>query len=130
MSDKLTIKQKKFVKEYIQTGNATEAASRVYDCKDRDSANAIGGENLVKLSKTINEICEEVGLTDDFILKCLTEDITLKPQNRKAELELAMKVKGKLTDKQEIKADVQYSTKDMSEEELDHIIETYKGISS
>lgn len=106
MSDKLTIKQKKFVKEYIETGNATEAAARVYDVTDRNSARAIGGENLSKLAKTIDEICEEVGLTDDFILKCLTEDIQLKPQNRKAELELAMKVKGKLTDKQEVKLDL------------------------
>lgn len=101
MSEKLTIKQKKFVKEYIETGNATESAARSYDVSSRASAGQIGYENLIKLEEPIAAVMDRVGLTDDFIMKCLEEDIRLKPQNRKAELELAVKVKGKLTDKTE-----------------------------
>jgi phage terminase small subunit len=48
MLDNLTRKQKKFVKEYIRTDNATEAASKVYDVKDRSVANSMGSENLAK----------------------------------------------------------------------------------
>ena len=58
----LTIKQRRWVKEYIITGNATEAAARVYDVKDRNSANAIGSENLAKLS--FPDLMEEMGLSD------------------------------------------------------------------
>jgi hypothetical protein len=46
----LTKKQKGFVKDYIETDNATEAAFRNYDVKDRVVANAIGAENLAKPS--------------------------------------------------------------------------------
>ena len=42
----LTLKQRKFVKEYIELGNATEAASRVYKVSSRHSAEQIGYENL------------------------------------------------------------------------------------
>lgn len=48
MSD-LTPKQEGFVKDYLDTGNATEAAERNYDVKDRASAGQIGYENLRKL---------------------------------------------------------------------------------
>ena len=58
----LTIKQRKWIKKYIETGNATEAAFRVYNCKNRVVANAIGSENLAKLS--IPELMEEMKLTD------------------------------------------------------------------
>ena len=54
-----------------------------------------------KLTNSIGfrEICEEVGLTDDFILKALKEDIEIKKQNRQPELSLAAKIKGMLTDR-------------------------------
>src|ERR1700722_15923977 len=44
----LTQKQNKFVQEYLDTGNATEAASRAYKPKNRNTAHAIGAENLRK----------------------------------------------------------------------------------
>jgi hypothetical protein len=58
-----TIKEKKFAKEYIATGNATEAAARVYDVSSRESAKAIGGENLSKL--TFSDLMDQTGLTDE-----------------------------------------------------------------
>ena len=39
---------------------------------------------------------EEAGLTDDFLNNALVFDIKHKPKNRKPELELAYKLKGKL----------------------------------
>jgi hypothetical protein len=43
---KLSLKQTRFIDEYTKTGNATEAASRVYKTKNRRSSMAIGNENL------------------------------------------------------------------------------------
>jgi phage terminase small subunit len=70
----LTIKQRKWMKEYIQTGNATEAAMRVYDCKNRNVANAIGSQNLVKLN--VNELVEKNGLTDIALIRKLVVGMT------------------------------------------------------
>ncbi len=48
---KLTIKQKKFVKEYVSNdGNGTKAALEVYDTEDYKTATAIAVENLAKPS--------------------------------------------------------------------------------
>ncbi len=44
----MTSKQKRFVNEYLATGNATEAANRAYKPKNRNTAYAIGAENLRK----------------------------------------------------------------------------------
>ena len=54
-----------------------------------------------KLTDSIGfrELCDECGLTDDFIINALQEDIAKKPQNRKPELELASKIKGLFTDR-------------------------------
>jgi len=45
---KLTPKQKGFVKDYLETGNATEAAARNYDVANRHVAGTIGAENMEK----------------------------------------------------------------------------------
>lgn len=55
MSDKLTVKQKKFCEYYIQTGNATDSARKAG--YSQRSAQAIGVENLSKpmIKQYINE---------------------------------------------------------------------------
>lgn len=68
-----TIKEKKFVKEYLATGNATEAAARVYDVSSRESANALGNENLVKLS--FPELMDQMGITDEKLNQVLAEGL-------------------------------------------------------
>ena len=45
---KLTLKQQRFTDEYLKTGNATEAADRIYKTKNRRSSMAIWNENLWK----------------------------------------------------------------------------------
>lgn len=78
---KLTLKQRKWLKEYIDCGNATEAAMRVYACKNRDSANAIGAQNLAKIN--INELLEESGVSDAKLVRTLMEGIdATKPLGR------------------------------------------------
>ena len=69
----LTLKQRKWLDVYLQTGNATEAAMQSYDCKDRDSANAIGSENLAKLSYT--DFMEAAGVTDKLLQQKLLEGL-------------------------------------------------------
>lgn len=58
-----TVKQKMFVKEYVKSGNATQAALKVYNTTSVDSAKRIGWENTTKLN--IQEILEKNGITDD-----------------------------------------------------------------
>lgn len=48
MKEGLTPKQTRFAQEYLETGNATEAADRAYTPQDRATARAIGSENLTK----------------------------------------------------------------------------------
>jgi len=45
---KLSLKQKRFADDYIETGNATEAAERNYNVKNRNVAKSLGNENLTK----------------------------------------------------------------------------------
>lgn len=71
--DKLTFKQRKWIKLYLETGNATEAAMKVYDVKDRDSAKQIGYENLSKLD--YSSFMEEAGITDVLIQQKIMEGL-------------------------------------------------------
>lgn len=78
---KLTLKQRRWLKEYVECGNATEAASRVYACKNRDSANAIGAQNLAKIS--IDILLEESGVSDAKLVRTLMEGMdATKPLGR------------------------------------------------
>lgn len=70
---KLTIKQKKFLKEYFKTGNATKSAMAVYDVKDIHSARAIGGENLSKLREVTIALMEAKGLSLGKIIDKVNE---------------------------------------------------------
>jgi len=70
----LTLKQRKWIKEYIETGNATEAAMRIYDVKDREVAANIGSENVRKLQ--FPELMEDMGLTDIALINVGAEGMT------------------------------------------------------
>jgi phage terminase small subunit len=45
---KVTIKQAKFIEEYLKTGNATQAVYKSYNVKAEHTAASIGSENLRK----------------------------------------------------------------------------------
>lgn len=73
MAKNLTIKQKKFVKAYVETdGNGTEAALKSYDTTDYQTANAISVENLQKPS-----IKEAIELA--LVKHNITMDAAIKP---------------------------------------------------
>jgi hypothetical protein len=98
MEKALTLKQIKFADEYLKTGNATEAANCAYKPKNRNTAHAIGAENLRKptIKRFIEESLEENGLNIQLIAQSLVEDIKNKPMNRATELLLASKLLGLL----------------------------------
>jgi len=59
-------------------------------------------------SKGFLELCEEKGLTDDLLVNALVEDIKEKRGNRRSELELAFKIKGKLVQRKWSEEDTQF----------------------
>lgn len=69
----LTLKQHKWLKIYLECGNATEAAMQVYKCKSRNSAANIGYENVRKLDYT--EFLEEAGITDKLLQEKILEGL-------------------------------------------------------
>lgn len=127
-----TIKEKKFVKEYLKTGNATEAAAKVYDVSTRDVARNIGSQNVAKLS--IEDELDKAGLTDGKIANTLneateaqkivssyntnkesnagTDDFIEIPdwQARLKAIELASKIKGHLKDRLEHNGNITLNT--------------------
>lgn len=57
---------------------------------------------IVLESKGYKEALDEYGLTEELIVSSLVEDIKLKKQNRKPELELGAKIRGMLVEKAEV----------------------------
>ena len=53
----MTLKQDRFIDEYIKTGNASEAARRVYNTKN---PNVVGPANVAKLGDRIQSRLEEL----------------------------------------------------------------------
>lgn len=93
-----TIKQKRAVVKIIENhGNVSKSMLQV----GYSPNTAKKPQNLTE-SQGYLQIMDELGLTEDFLVKALKEDIELKPQNRKPELELAVKMRGMITDKKDI----------------------------
>jgi hypothetical protein len=93
-----TIKQELALSNVVENGgNITQAMRDV----GYSEATVNNPSNLTK-SKGFLELCEDSGLTDDFLLQALVQDIQDKKGNRRAELELAFKIKGKLIQKADI----------------------------
>jgi hypothetical protein len=67
-----TIKQRKWLKKYLEYGSARKAAMEVYDCTE-ESAGVIGFENLNKLN--IVEAMEEAGITTHKLFKVHNEGL-------------------------------------------------------
>ena len=86
-------------------GNVSKAMKEVGYSKNYSK----NPQTLIK-SKGFKEVCDKAGLTDDFIVDCLTSDITDKPRNRVQELNLATKIKGLQSDKLDITSNGQQIT--------------------
>lgn len=93
-----TIKQKRAVVKIIENhGNVSKSMLQV----GYSPNTAKKPQNLTESAGYL-QIMDELGLTENFLVKALKEDIELKPQNRKPELELAVKMRGMITDKKDI----------------------------
>lgn len=73
---KLTKKREGFVKDFIETGNATEAVVRNFNVKDRNVAKAVGSELLTFPNiteaievkrKSLRQALIDEGITEDYL---------------------------------------------------------------
>jgi phage terminase small subunit len=72
MANRLTVKQRKFAKEYVANGgNATQAALKVYDTTEYHTAGLIGHENInkPKLKQAIETALIRLDITPEDVLK-------------------------------------------------------------
>jgi hypothetical protein len=106
---KASLKYMRWLKEYINSGNATQSALKAYHCSPL-SARQIGYENIAKLDYTV--FMEQFGITDALLMSKLNEGLssdkvhtshteadTLVPDmpTRHKYLETALKLKKRLT---------------------------------
>lgn len=90
-----TIKQEKALNKMVENGGNVSRAMI-------DSGYSLNtARTPQKLTESLGFItlCEEKGLTDDLLINALVEDIKQKKGNRKAELELGLKIRGRLVQK-------------------------------
>ena len=85
-----TIRQKQAIEKLVENGgNATQAMREV----GYSEATVNNPQNLTK-SKGFNETLAQYGLTEEFVVNALVEDIRAKPQHRLGELALASDIMG------------------------------------
>lgn len=103
---RLTMKQAEFTKRILEGKSGTQAVKDVYELgrvhkggkvteKERENtAKAMASENMAKpyIRETVEAIASRVGLTREFVLDALQEDIEAKPRRRIQELALASKI--------------------------------------
>ena len=89
-----TIRQKRAFEKIVENGGIVSKGMR--DAKY--SPETAKTPSKLTDSKGFKELCKEYGLTDQLLLTALVEDIKGKKKNRKPELELGFKIKGRLTE--------------------------------
>lgn len=93
-----TQKQKRAVDKLVENGGNV---SKAMEAAGYSKATAKTPQKLTE-SKGFLEVLDDYGLTEGLIVNALREDIEKKPQNRKAELELAAKLRSMLIDRKDI----------------------------
>lgn len=93
-----TEKQKRAVNKIVENGGNISKAMRDVGY----SVETAKTPSKLTDSKGFIELMDELGLTDDLIVNALVEDINAKPQNRTQELQLAVKMRGRLIDRADI----------------------------
>ena len=87
-----TTKQELALEKMVENGgNVSQAMLEV-----GYSPNTAKTPQKLTASKGFKELCEDSGLTDTLLIESLIEDIKTKKGNRRAELELGFKIKGRL----------------------------------
>ncbi len=93
-----TIKQKIAVDEMVGNGGNVTSAMKMAKYSDA----TVNTPSKLTGSKGFAELMNEYGLTDQLLLESLVFDIKNKPKNRKQEIELGAKLKGRLKDNPEV----------------------------
>lgn len=76
---RLTLKQRRWLKYYFETGNQTEAARKArYNCKEDSEFRTIGSENYAKLNHLIEQWYDEHELSNAALKKKLIEGLDAK----------------------------------------------------
>ena len=120
---KLTPKQRKWLRVYLETGNYTEAARQAYNCKTNDSAWSMGYYNLRRLEIPIKNLMDLAGLSDAAIMRTVQDGLKATKvvvathegnitdektyvdyPTRKQYAELALKTKGHLKEQIQLEA--------------------------
>ena len=81
---KPTLKQRHFIKAYVQNGgNATQAAWVAYDTDDYNTAKSIGCENLTKpyIREEIDRLMEAVELSTRDSLRAIGDALSATDKN-------------------------------------------------
>ena len=93
MTRALTVKQRKFVKHYVESGNATQAALAAYNTADPHTASAIAAETLEKpgVQQAVAELLDANGLSDGKLLEIHARFLTLHASPDPQEKALALK---------------------------------------
>ena len=77
-SDKLTLKQRKWLNSYLTCFNYTQAAKEAgYNCTSENGYGVIGSENYKKLKNIIDQWVDENLLTDEDIKRRIQEGFTV-----------------------------------------------------
>ncbi len=71
----LTLKERKWLKVYIEIGNATQAAREVYKCSTDGSARAQGSKLLAKLSIPVSDLLDTMGISDGRLARLLEDGL-------------------------------------------------------
>lgn len=93
-----TIKQEMALEKIVENGGNVSQAMREVGY----SFNTAKTPQKLTTSLGFLELCEEEGLTDNLLIDALIEDIKEKKGNRKAELELGFKIRGRFIQKVDI----------------------------
>lgn len=90
-----TYKQQQALNRMVENGGNVSQAMRDVGYSDNTA------KTPQKLTESLGfiELCEEKGLTNDLLVSALVEDIRDKKGNRRAEIELGFKIKGRLLHK-------------------------------
>lgn len=95
MADRLTKKERGFVKDYIKTGNGTQSALKNYDTVDYSTAGNIASENLNK-PKIINAIQE--ALPDELLAQVHLEGLSATKRSGTGGMKISIGTDGKVND--------------------------------
>ena len=73
--EKLSIKQERFIQEYLKTGNATQSIIKAYPDVTYDSARMMASENLAKpsIKSRIDDVLDSQGVNAAFIIRELKQ---------------------------------------------------------